>query len=247
MHQVGWRVAQLDGGYRAYRRQVVADLALLPAHFEWRAVCGLTGSGKSRLLRALSACGGQVLDLEALASHRGSVLGHLPDRPQPSQKLFESFVWDALRRFSRARPVYVEAESRKIGALRVPDALISAMWTSRCVVLDAPVHLRVALLKAEYEHFITDRLGHAQDYERSRMHLKNLTRFVRAVLETADLTKQSVIITSDHGNIEDLRTQSHTNNPVATLFFGPQRDSAQEMVKSLLDIVPAVRTMLKVE
>lgn len=156
MHQVGWRVAQLDGGYRAYRRQVVADLALLPAHFEWRVVCGLTGSGKSRLLRALSACGGQVLDLEALASHRGSVLGHLPDRPQPSQKLFESFVWDALRRFSRARPVYVEAESRKIGALRVPDALISAMWTSRCVVLDAPVHLRVALLKAEYEHFITD-------------------------------------------------------------------------------------------
>lgn len=156
LRQVGWRVAQLDGGYKAYRRHVVADLATLPARFEWRAVCGLTGSGKSRLLRAIEERGGQVLDLEVLAAHRGSVLGNLPDLTQPSQKMFESLVWNRLRRFSPSRPIYVEAESRKIGALRVPDALIAAMWDSPCIVLEAPVRLRVALLKEEYVHFMAE-------------------------------------------------------------------------------------------
>ena len=154
LQQVGWRVGQLDGGYKAYRRAVVADLTILPPRFVWRAVCGLTGAGKSRLLRALCDCGGQVLDLEALAAHRGSVLGNLPDAPQPSQKMFESLIWTALRRLSPERPIYVEAESRKIGNLRVPEALIEAMWRSPCVVLEAPVALRVALLKEEYAHFI---------------------------------------------------------------------------------------------
>ena len=154
LQQVGWRVGQLDGGYRAYRRAVIADLCVLPARFEWRAVCGLTGSGKSRLLRAFHECGGQVLDLEALAAHRGSVLGDLPDVPQPTQKMFESLIWDALRRFFPSRQIYVEAESRKIGNLRVPEALIGAMWRSPCVLLEAPVSLRVALLKEEYAHFM---------------------------------------------------------------------------------------------
>lgn len=154
LHQVGWRVGQLEGGYRSYRRQVLSDLEVLPERLEWRAVCGLTGSGKSRLLRALSACGGQVLDLETLAAHRGSVLGTVPDKPQPSQKMFDSLVWGALRRFSPGQAVYVEAESKKIGVLRVPDALITAMWASPCVVLEAPLQLRVELLKSEYEHFM---------------------------------------------------------------------------------------------
>lgn len=151
---IGWRVGQLDGGYQAYRRAVVAGLAALPGKFRWRVVCGLTGTGKSRLLRALADIGGQVLDLEALAAHRGSVLGHLPDEPQPAQKMFESGLWKALTGFDRARPVYVEAESRKVGDLRVPEALIEAMWKSECVVLDAPLGVRVELLKREYAHFL---------------------------------------------------------------------------------------------
>ncbi|HEX6004841.1 MAG TPA: tRNA 2-selenouridine(34) synthase MnmH [Burkholderiales bacterium] len=154
LHQVGWGVGRLDGGYRAYRRAVLADLERLPARFGWRAVCGLTGTGKSRFLRVLAACGAQVLDLETLAAHRGSVLGNLPDAAQPTQKMFDSRVWQALHRLSPTRPVYIEAESKKIGTLRVPDALIAAMWSSPCVVLEAPVGLRVALLKAEYRHLI---------------------------------------------------------------------------------------------
>jgi tRNA 2-selenouridine synthase len=159
LRQVGWRAGRLDGGYRAYRRAVIEELAALPARLRLKVVCGLTGTGKSRLLRALDEAGAQVLDLEALAAHRGSVLGSLPGEPQPPQKLFESRVWSALRGFNPSRPVYVEAESRKIGELRVPEALIDAMWKSECVVLEAPVAARVALLKDEYAHFFDDVAG----------------------------------------------------------------------------------------
>jgi len=154
LSQIGWRVGRLEGGYKAYRRAVIADLETLPAQFTWRVVCGMTGTGKSRFLRALDAAGAQVLDLEALAAHRGSVLGNLPDAPQPSQKLFESRVWRALRGFDASRPVHVESESKKIGALRVPEALISAMWKSETLVLDATITTRVELLKQEYAHFL---------------------------------------------------------------------------------------------
>jgi tRNA 2-selenouridine synthase len=152
--QAGWNVGRLDGGYKAYRRAVVAELGTLPCKFDWRVVCGLTGTGKSRLLRALHDAGSQVLDLEALAAHRGSVLGDLPDAPQPTQKLFESRIWNGLAGFDPARPVYVEAESKKVGDLRVPEPLIEAMWASECMVIEAPMPVRIALLKQEYAHFL---------------------------------------------------------------------------------------------
>ncbi|HKA38892.1 MAG TPA: tRNA 2-selenouridine(34) synthase MnmH [Burkholderiales bacterium] len=154
--RVGWRVGRLDGGYRSYRRAVMADLVRHPTAFRWRVVCGLTGTGKSRLLRTLRAAGGQVLDLEALAAHRGSVLGHIPGAPQPGQKMYESLIWGSLRGFDPKRPVYVEAESKKIGALRVPEALIEQMWKSECIVLEAPVAARLELLKQEYAHLGDD-------------------------------------------------------------------------------------------
>jgi len=156
LQQVGWRAAQLDGGYKTYRRAVIDELELLPQRYQWRVICGLTGSGKSRLLRALAAQGAQVLDLEALAAHRGSVLGNLPDEPQPAQKMFESRLWRDLHGFDATRPVFVEAESKKIGNLRVPQSLIAAMWESDCIRLDASIELRVEMLMEEYRHFVAD-------------------------------------------------------------------------------------------
>ncbi len=156
LREVGWRAAQLEGGYKAYRHHVVASLESLPREFDYRVVCGATGSGKSRLLEALAARGAQVLDLERIARHRGSVLGDLPGEPQPPQKLYDSMLWDALRRFDRARPVFVEAESRKIGQLQVPSALIERMRAGRCIRIEAPVSERVRFLIAEYRHFLDD-------------------------------------------------------------------------------------------
>lgn len=154
--QVGWQVARLEGGYKAYRRHVIAELQRLPALFSFRVVCGPTGSGKSRLLQALRAQGAQVLDLEQLARHRGSLLGNLPGEPQPAQKMFDSLVWDALRRFDGDQPVFVEAESKKIGQVSIPDALIDAMRGSSCILIDASVEMRVRLLMEDYAHFLRD-------------------------------------------------------------------------------------------
>jgi len=156
LRRIGWRAARLEGGYRAYRHAVRDELERLPGEFEFRVVCGRTGSGKSRLLAALASEGAQVLDLEGLACHRGSVLGAVPDRPQPSQKLFESLAWSALKGFDRDRPVFVESESRKVGDVQVPGVLLGAIRVSRCVVLEASVQTRVQLLCEEYGHFLVD-------------------------------------------------------------------------------------------
>lgn len=156
LREVGWDARTLEGGYRAYRRWVVEQLARRPAELRFRVVHGATGTGKSRLLRALAQAGAQVLDLEALAAHRGSVLGELPGQAQPSQKMFESRLYAALAALDAARPVYVEGESRKIGQVQVPEALITAMRASDCVLLEAAPGARVALLMDEYRHFFAD-------------------------------------------------------------------------------------------
>jgi tRNA 2-selenouridine synthase len=154
LRQVGWSACQLDGGYKAYRRSVIAELETLPQRFAFKVVCGATGSGKSRLLQALCAKGAQVLDLERLAVHRGSVLGGLPERAQPSQKAFESALWRELRHLDAAKPVFVEAESRKVGELRVPEALMERMRAAPCIVLETAKPARVQLLRDEYRHFL---------------------------------------------------------------------------------------------
>jgi tRNA 2-selenouridine synthase len=155
LHEVGWRAVQLEGGYRAYRRHVVAELTRVPQRFRFVAICGLTGSGKSRLLAALADEGAQTLDLEGIARHRGSLLGGLPGEKQPSQKAFESALLDALSRLDPSRPVFVESESRRIGALQMPDALLDAMRVGDALTLSTPREQRVALLKDEYAHFFT--------------------------------------------------------------------------------------------
>ncbi|MDB5960788.1 MAG: tRNA 2-selenouridine synthase [Massilia sp.] len=153
--KIGWPAIQLDGGYKAYRAAVSADLAA-PPQLDLRVVCGTTGSGKSRLLEVLDSIGAQVLDLEQLAAHRGSVLGHLPDAPQPSQKMFETSIWNKLRHFDPQRPVFVESESKKVGNLRVPDALMAQMRAAPCISLALSRPNRVRLLMEDYRHFTRD-------------------------------------------------------------------------------------------
>lgn len=154
LRQVGWSSDRLEGGYKAFRRQVVADLEVLPERFRYHVICGATGSGKSRLLEALDAAGAQVLDLEVLAGHRGSVLGELPDAPQPTQKAFETSIWTALSAFDAGRAVFVESESKKVGDLRVPEILMERMRAGRCFRMDTPDATRVDLLIEDYAHFV---------------------------------------------------------------------------------------------
>jgi tRNA 2-selenouridine synthase len=156
LRQVGWDAVQLEGGYKAFRRQVAAELETMPGRFAFRVVCGATGSGKSRLLEALARTAAQVLDLEALAAHRGSVLGELPDAGQPSQKAFETAIWSALSSFDPACPVFVESESKKVGNLRVPEALIVRMREGECLRLEAGPEVRSRLLLEDYAHLVAN-------------------------------------------------------------------------------------------
>ena len=156
LDQIGFKVTLVDGGYKAFRAALVADLPQLAAQHHYRVVCGPTGSGKTRLLQALAAQGAQVLDLEALANHRSSVLGLIPGVAQPSQKAYDSRIWTALRSFDAARPVYIESESKKVGNVAVPEGLIAAMRASPCLQLDLPERERVALLLEDYDFFVRD-------------------------------------------------------------------------------------------
>ncbi len=155
LDQIGFRVSIVQGGYKAFRAAMISDTERLAGQFDYRVVCGTTGSGKTRLLQALSRANAQVLDLEALANHRSSVLGAIPGLAQPSQKGFDTRVWDALRRFDPARPVFVESESRKVGNVAVPVALMDAMrGRGKCLNLLLGDQERVALLMEDYDFFV---------------------------------------------------------------------------------------------
>ena len=154
MRRVGWRAEQLDGGYKRYRQWVLAELKTRPATLRLVAVAGKTGTGKTVLLSALRNIGAQVADLEALANHRGSVFGGMGK--QPSQRMFESRLLAALCAPDPARPVFVEAESRKIGGLHLPSALLSAMRSAPAVRVESDLSDRAAHIAAEYEMFSRD-------------------------------------------------------------------------------------------
>ncbi|MEY4099923.1 MAG: hypothetical protein RL300_1094 [Pseudomonadota bacterium] len=156
LSQIGFRVTLVEGGYKAFRAALVQDIAARAPGLSYKVICGPTGSGKTRLLQALAAEGAQVLDLEALARHRSSVLGAMPGLTQPTQKHFETLIWDQLRSFNPARPVFVESESKKVGNLSVPGALMDAMRASPCLNLQLSDEQRVALLLEDYEYLTRD-------------------------------------------------------------------------------------------
>ena len=156
LDQIGFRVTLVEGGYKAFRAAVGADIPRLAAQLNFRVVCGATGSGKTRLLHALASQGAQVLDLEGLANHRSSVLGAIPGLTQPTQKRFDTLVWESLRSFDSARVVYVESESKKVGNVSIPAALVERMRASPCLNLDLPTPDRVALLLEDYDYLVKD-------------------------------------------------------------------------------------------
>jgi len=149
-NMIGWRARQLDGGYKSYRGATLAALDALPAALRCVVLVGPTGSGKTRLLNALDQAGAQTLDLEQLASHRGSLLGALPGIAQPSQKRFDTLLAARLRAIDVTQPVYVEAESRKIGSVALPPALLQAMHRGACIEVRSTREDRAAFLQQDY-------------------------------------------------------------------------------------------------
>ncbi|MDI9330739.1 MAG: tRNA 2-selenouridine(34) synthase MnmH [Alphaproteobacteria bacterium] len=156
LSQIGFQVTLIEGGYKAFRKTLVESLPQRVAPIRWRVICGPTGSGKTRLLHALQEAGAQVLDLEGLARHRSSVLGLIPGESQPSQKKFDSLLWEALGRLDPHLEVFVESESRKVGNVSIPEPLMLAMRASPCLRVEVSTELRVELLMQDYPFFVED-------------------------------------------------------------------------------------------
>ena len=157
LSEVGWRTSVLVGGYRTWRRHVTARLYDGALTLRLVLLDGQTGTGKTEVIQRLAVQGAQTLDLEDMAAHRGSLFGALPGRPQPSQKLFESRLLAALDGFDAARPVFVEAESSKIGERMLPPALWSLMAAAPRIELTAAPDARARYLARTYREAVADR------------------------------------------------------------------------------------------
>jgi len=153
---VGWDAQQLAGGYKTWRRHVIGTLEQRAPQLPLRVLCGPTGSAKTRVLQALAAQGHQVLDLEGFARHRGSVLGAWPGVEQPSQTAFETQVVHALDAFDLQRPIFVEAESARIGRINVPQPLVQQLRASPCIEVQASGPARLAYLLRDYANLADD-------------------------------------------------------------------------------------------
>jgi len=155
LNRIGWKARQLESGYQGFRRTVIDGLEADAKAFTFQVICGMTGSGKTRVLQEVGQLDLQILDLEGLAVHRGSVLGNEPNIDQPSQKGFETALWNALRKLDPSQPVVVESESKKVGGLHIPDALMEKIRNGACIELRSSTQTRVSWLIREYHHFLT--------------------------------------------------------------------------------------------
>ena len=223
--EIGWQTDLVDGGYKRYRKQVLDGLDSLPQRLNLVVLRGRTGLAKTHILQAALTRGAQVIDLEALANHRGSLLGPEPNGEQPPQRLFESHLHAVLCGLDPARPVFIEAESNKVGKIHVPAALWAAMRRAVSVVADTKIEYRVAFLCRDYAHIIAEparldplldwvvtRLGHdIVDGWRQLVAAGDWPGFVRAVLDdhydpaydkSAAQRNHEIIATLDAGTLD---------------------------------------------
>ena len=163
---IGYKVEVLPGGWKTYRHWVIGQLQDISKKLKINLLSGPSGCGKTRVLQKLHELGQQVIDLEGLALHRGSLIGGIPNQPQPSQKFFDSQLLDQLRRVDLNRPVWIEGESKKIGNVELPVALIDNMRSSTIYYLTAPMQERLRIWQEDFGHFelnpksLMDRLEH---------------------------------------------------------------------------------------
>lgn len=232
--QIGFKVHLIEGGYKAFRKEVMQDTPRQAQRLQFQVLCGPTGSGKTRLLQALAQQGAQVLDLEAIACHRSSVLGLIPGTPQPSQKAFDTHVWNTLRGFSAQRPVFVEAESKKVGNLTVPAELMVAMRASPCWRVNLSLDNRVNLLLEDYAFFTQDRALFADRLERlSALRGKAVVQGWQGRIERGEMREVVSELLSGH---YDPGYETSTGHNFVHYAKAPWRSPASHSMADMLDL-----------
>lgn len=147
----GFKVIQLNGGYKAYRNWVIAQFAV---PYSLKVLGGYTGSGKTETLHALSKQGKAVIDLEAIAQHKGSSFGALGQAAQPSQEMFENLLAHSLwEQAKKQTPIWLEDESQRIGTVMIPTTLFAQIKNSPCYFLRIPFEARLSFIEKQYGGF----------------------------------------------------------------------------------------------
>ncbi len=229
LSEVGWRVGVVHGGYRSYRRQVVAGLYEAPLPHRLFVVTGGTGAGKTDLLQRLPAHGLQVLDLEALARHRGSLFGGHAGEAQPTQKMFESALSEALAALSQERPVAVEDESSRIGDLFLPSSLWAALVRAPRLVLEAPVPARARHVVRRYADVAADPAAAARAIDAlPRHHGRADKARWRALLDAGDLVTLAEELITAHYDPAYARNAMGGPAPIAAIRLEDLGDPALE-------------------
>ncbi len=198
LREIGWRAETLAGGYQSYRRLIHEALYEGVVPHRLVLIDGNTGTAKTEILGRLAARGAQVIDLEGLANHRGSLLGEMPGG-QPSQKAFESRLACALASLDPDRPVLLEAESNKIGGRLVPPALWAAMKGAPRIELIVPVDVRAAYLARAYDDILSDGQGMVEKLAPLvRVRGREVIDGWRALIEAGDKTGLTQALIEQH-------------------------------------------------
>lgn len=176
-------VHTLRGGYKAFRNQVLTSFERT---CDLRVIGGYTGTGKTELLSRLAVLGEQVIDLEALAHHKGSSFGALGEEPQPTNEQFENRLWAALRTMDPTRPCWVEDESHMIGRVRIPNAFFAHLRAARLYFIDMPRNVRADRLVVDYGQYPKEQLAEAVKRIEKRMGPQHCKAALQA-LEAGDL------------------------------------------------------------
>jgi tRNA 2-selenouridine synthase len=243
---IGWPARQLEGGYKTYRRATLDTLDHLPVTFRYIVLTGPTGSGKTRLLHALREAGAQTLDLEQLAAHRGSLLGALPGEPQPSQKWFDTLLVGALRSLDPARPVFVEAESRRIGAISLPLALVESFHRGACVEVEASREDRATFLLHDYAHLFQHPESFKEQLSRliglhSRERVSGWHALIDAGRE-AELARELIDLHYDPAYARSSRQNFSELSRATHMLFRPNSADVVEQGRALLAQLDAARS-----
>jgi len=175
----GLDAVAMPGGYKAYRAWV---RSVVERPWLYHVVGGYTGAGKSTNLRERARQGEQVIDLEALAHHKGSTFGAIGEAAQPTSEQFMNNVAHILSQFHPSRPVWVEDESRTIGTVHLPEVMYLAMQRAPITVLDVPTEQRVANLLNDYASASDDDLVAAFERIRTKLGGQRTRDAIDAVL-----------------------------------------------------------------
>lgn len=225
----------LEGGYKAYRHLVLDELA---AKRKMIVLGGLTGSGKTHILRYLHEHGHQVVDLEGLAHHKGSAFGSLGQLPQPSSEHFANLLFSEIRQLDETQPVWFEDESRNIGTVFLPEPFYLNMQDNTAIILMMDIKTRLPRLLEEYSCYSQDELEASVLKISKRLGGENTREAVEAI-KNHDFAKAIGITLTyyDKAYLYGLKKKKETN----IIYVPTDTDDVQKNALKVLDAISAIK------